>query len=334
MMQQSKMSSVSSVIKESWSFNRLLTAAVVMHILLIPVLLAAMLVDPKVITGVNGWIKPLKFAISGGIYGLTFGWFLTHVQGRRRWVQLAASVTGLALIVETTLISMQVVRGVASHFNVSTVFDGAVFSIMGIFIMLLALMNLLIAIFLLIQRQPDRIFAWGLRWGLIISLAGMYTGFLMTAGPTPEQASALQAGEAVSAVGAHSVGVADGGPGLPLLGWSTTGGDLRVAHFFGLHGLQILPLAAWLLTRQSAQRMLSELQRMALIWTVGASYLGLVSLLTWQALRGQPVLAIDGATALAYALLIGSTLAAGVIVVAARIGAKGKSPEYTAASGI
>ncbi|MEZ4657622.1 MAG: hypothetical protein R2911_08625 [Caldilineaceae bacterium] len=317
---------------KAWRFNRLLTTAVVLHFLLIPIILIAMFVDPKIITGINGWIKPLKFAISGGIYGLTFGWFLTYVSGRRRWVQLAANVTGLALLAETTLITMQVVRGVASHFNVSTTFDGAVFSTMGLFILLLALMNLLTAIFLLFQHLPDRVFAWSLRLGLLISLAGMVTGFLMTAGPTPAQATALAAGETINAIGAHSVGVADGGPGLPLLGWSTAGGDLRVAHFFGLHGLQVLPLLGWLLTRRRARQLLAEGQRYALVWAAGLSYLGWVILLTWQALRGQPLLALDAATVWAYALLIGYTLLAVFAILVSHIGVAA-GEKYGAASG-
>jgi hypothetical protein len=95
--------------------------------------------------------------------------------------------------------------------------------------------------------------------------------------------------------GAHSVGVADGGPGLPLVGWSTVGGDLRVAHFVGLHALQFLPLLAWLL-RLRPFAALGVAGRLALVRIAGWGYLGAILLLTWQALRGQSVIAPDALT--------------------------------------
>ena len=92
--------------------------------------------------------------------------------------------------------------------------------------------------------------------------------------------------------GGHSVGLPDGGPGLFFVGWSTTGGDLRIAHFVGLHALQVLPLLAALL----AQRTVADALRTRIVWSVAVGYLGLVLLLTWQALRAQPLLAPDGVT--------------------------------------
>ncbi len=79
------------------------------------------------------------------------------------------------------------------------------------------------------------------------------------------------------------------------------GGDLRVPHFFGLHALQVLPLIGGLLALDWTRRRLSERQRLALVWTAGLGYLGLVLLLTWQALRGQSIVAPDALTLAAFA---------------------------------
>ncbi|RIK43815.1 MAG: hypothetical protein DCC55_04525 [Chloroflexi bacterium] len=295
-------------IRRAWAANWLLTLAGLAHLALIPLFLVAWAVDPSTILGQPAWVKPLKFALSGGIYAFTFLWLLGYVRGWPRFKQFAAGATGVALLVETSLIAMQVIRGTASHFNAATVFDATVFSIMGGFITLIALLNLGLAILLLGQRLPDPVFAWGLRLGVLISFAGMAVAFLMTAGPTPAQRQLLAAGEPVTAIGAHSVGVEDGGPGLPLVGWSTEGGDLRVPHFVGLHGMQMLPLVGWVLTRPAMRRRLPQAHRLVLVWTAGLNYLGLTLLLTWQALRGQPLTAPDGATWSAFALLAGTVL--------------------------
>jgi hypothetical protein len=108
------------------------------------------------------------------------------------------------------------------------------------------------------------------------------------------------------------VGVPDGGPGLAFVGWSTTGGDLRIGHFVGMHALQVLPLLAAGLAAVGRDR-LDEAARVRIVQIAAAAYAGFVVLVTWQALRGQPLLAPDAITIAALAALLlgaGAALAA------------------------
>lgn len=291
-----------NLLHAAWTFNKGLAVSILFSIVSIPFVLLAMWLDPVVITGVNGWIKPLKFLISSFIYTATFLWLLTYVQGWRRLVQFTAWFAGLALIIENVLIVVQVLRGTSSHFNASTVLDGAIFSTMGTLIFTLAALNLVVAIRLIFQKMENRVFAWALRLGLLITVAGMLVAALMTS-PTPQQLEKVKATSEMPIVGAHSVGVADGGPGLPLVGWSTEGGDLRIPHFVGLHALQVIPLVGWLLTRRRYTERWRTGQRLALVWVAGLGYLGWMGLLTWQALRGQSIIAPDDLTMLAFTAL-------------------------------
>lgn len=308
-----------SLLRNAWCFNWPLTLTVLINLLLVPLMLAALLLDPVAITGVNGWIKPLKFTLSIAIYAGTFLWLLTLVQGRQRAVQIAANVTALALLVEIALIIVQVLRRTTSHFNFSTPFDAAVFSSMGALITLVAVANLLLGIWLLFQRMPDPVLAWSVRLGVLITFVGMLVAYLMTSGPTPAQLAAMQAGQPLTIMGAHSIGVEDGGRGLPLLGWSTEGGDLRVGHFVGLHAMQVLPLLGFALTRSWAVRRWSHRQRTQLVWLGGAAYFGLTLIVTSQALRGQSIVAPDVVTLVAAgAGLAISAALAGVVLLRGR----------------
>jgi hypothetical protein len=189
---------------------------------------------------------------------------------------------------------------------------------MGTFIVFVWMMNLLLAVMLLRQRMPDRAFAWSLRFAVLISAVGMAAAFFMVM-PTPEQATAIASGYGPHIVGAHSVGVTDGGPGLPVFGWSTVGGDLRAAHFVGLHALQVLPFIGWLLTRRrSVGAQLAATDRLILVWTVGVAYLGLVLMLVWQALRGQSVISPDAKTITAAAILF-TAVAISILTTAVRV---------------
>lgn len=299
------------LLRRAWAFDVALTLVGVLMLLTLAVTVAGVLLDPRAITGAPAWLKPAKFAVSISIYTFTFLWLLTYVRGRRRLVKLVAGVTAVALATEEAIIVGQVVRGTTSHFNVGTPLDGALWRAMGILVVLVFVANLVVAVLLLIQNFPDPAFAWALRLGVFVSLVGMGLAFLMTL-PTSAQIAAAEAGGEMPIAGAHSVGVEDGGPGLPVVGWSTTGGDLRVAHFAGLHALQAMPLVGFLVAGLWAGR-LGVRHRVALVWTAGLAYLGLVLLLAWQALRGQPLIAPDAATLAALAAIcvagVGSAVA-------------------------
>ena len=284
-----------------WAFNKPLTLSVLLYLVLIPIYVVAAILDPRLITNAPAFVKPLKFILSSAIYLSTFLWLLTLVEGRKRWVQIAANVTAVGLLIENVIITSQAIRGIPSHFNTTTSLDSALFGIMGMIITVVAVLNLLLGIWLLIQKLPDPVIAWALRLGVMISFVGMLVAFIMTSTPTAAQLAQMEAGQAPSAIGAHSVGVEDGGPGLPFVGWSTVGGDLRVAHFIGLHGMQLIPLLGLFLSRR---RTLNQRQRVTLTVASGVAYLGWLVLLTWQALRGQSIVAPDALTWSAYGGLI------------------------------
>ncbi|MDQ6695163.1 MAG: hypothetical protein M3014_12215 [Chloroflexota bacterium] len=276
--------------------------------------LTGMALDPRIITGVPAWLKPAKFAISISIYSFTLLWLLTFVQGHTRLKTTVAGLTAAGFLIEMLIIVGQVMRGTTSHFNVSTPLDAALFAIMGVTIVIVWSMSILMAGMLVRQKISDGAFALSLRMGIIVAVAGMAVAFLMTQ-PTGTQIAAAQVGQGMPLLGAHSVGLADGGPGIPFLGWSTVGGDLRIPHFVGLHALQVLPFVGWLLSRRRFAP-LGNGRRKALVLTFSLSYMGVLLLLTWQALRGQSIVAPDGQTLQAFAALLSAT-ALGVLAVAA-----------------
>lgn len=297
-----------------WRRNAPLTALVVGMAAFLVISLIGLAVDSTMITGAPAWMKPLKFAISIAVYGATLLWMLTFIPDRPRLVAVVSWGLLIGFALEMVLIATQVVRGTTSHFNMATPFDAAVWNAMGGAIVAMWLLNVVVAVLLLRRRFAPASVVWGVRLGLIAALIGMAVAFLMTQ-PTPDQVAVMDAVGSSPIVGAHAVGVADGGPGLPIVGWSTTGGDLRAAHFFGLHALQGLPLLGLALARLGRPA-LSPRSRSQLVAIAGLAWIGLIVLLTWQALRGQSVVAPDSLTLAALAGLFGLTAIATAAVVA------------------
>ncbi|ANW21008.1 hypothetical protein [Streptomyces clavuligerus] len=295
----------------TWHRPLLLTAALLTA--LTAVCAIGLAVDDRTLTGAPIWLKPFKFSVSFLIYALSLAWMLSRSARARRLGHGAGTVVAAAVVVEMAIIVTQTVRGRRSHFNTETPLDSTLFTVMGNTIVVLWAASLVVAVLLIRSPLADRAGALALRLGALIALAGAALGFLMTRS-TPGQRADLRAGEDPTTVGAHSVGVPDGGPSMPLTGWSTTGGDLRIPHFVGLHALQLLPLLAFGLTLLAARlpRLRAAHTGPRLVLTAGAAYAALVALTTWQALRGQPLTDPDGATLGALAAIVTAT-AAGVL---------------------
>lgn len=265
---------------------------------------SALVLGDEVLAGQPIWAKPLKFSISFAAYGATLALLVGLLTRGRRVAWWAGSVLAVASVLEMVAIVGQVLRGRASHFNQQTPLDGAIYSAMGGLVAVIYLSTLVVGVLLLRAPVQDAALAWALRLGVVIAVLGLSVGFLMLM-PTPEQAAALAAGAQVDAVGAHAVGVTDGGAGLPFVGWSTTGGDLRVGHFLGMHALQVLPLLALGLGSRGGS--LDALTRLRIVQLAAAAYTGGVALTVWQALRGQPLTGPDSATLTAAAALLALT---------------------------
>ncbi|KAB1928635.1 hypothetical protein F8280_02600 [Micromonospora noduli] len=299
---------MTTVVRRAARWNRPLMFLVSVMAVLAVVTVVGILVDPRFLTGAPIWLKPFKFAVSFVLYGATLAWMLSLLPRRSRAVERAVVVIVAVAVVENAVIVGQVIRGQTSHFNDTTPLNTALFAAMGAAIMVLFFAHLVIGIVVLIQRIPDRVAATAVGWGLGLSLLGMLAAVPMA---LPMQDPGI---EGVS--GAHSVGVPDGGPGLPLVGWSTTGGDLRIGHFVGLHALQALPILAILLSRFATR--LDERTRARLLVVAGVAYGVLTVLLTWQALREQPLLRPDAVTLAAVAALVVATATATGLVLARR----------------
>ena len=223
--------------------------------------LVLMQFDDMQILGINRWIKPMKFFLSVGIMVWTMGWIMYYLQYKRA-VRTCSWLIVISMFIENFIITLQSARGERSHFNVHVPLNAMFFSIMGIFILLFTFTAIYIAILFFRQKQFSipLPYLWGIRLGLLVFIFFTSEGGMMVAKL------------------AHTIGGPDGGPGLPLVNWSTRYGDLRIAHFFGMHSLQILPLFGYYVAKNKNHTILFS-----------TIYFAFVMFLFVQALAGVPV---------------------------------------------
>jgi hypothetical protein len=299
--------------KSAFAWHRpLMTVAALMAVCIV-VCLVGLAVDHRQVTGTDAWLKPLKFSISILIYSVTWAWLIAHLPRWRRVAHVAGTVVAIALIVEQIAIVGAAAAGVSSHYNVSSGFSTLVWAVMATSITVLYLGTLLTTAIVFFLRLPTASVTLALRAGAVIALVGLGLAFLMT-GPTASQLADFQ-----GIAGAHTVGLPDGGPGLPLLGWSTVAGDLRIPHFIGMHALQVLPLFAIALGALGRhwRRLSADRTRYRLVVLATALYSAVVVLVTFQALAGQSIVRPSGVFLIA-GWLIGVLGAAAAVWILAR----------------
>ena len=275
---------------ESWS-PPLVRMALVSTVLLL-VALIGLAVDTRVITGAPAWLKPAKFGLSVAVYLLSLAWMVRDLP-RTPTLRRATSTIAWIITAEVLLICVQAARGTTSHFNVNTPIDSAIFSAMGLGIATVWIASAVILWQHWRAPSRDTSMAMALRFGLALNILGAGVGWTMTR-PFPGQIEAMQRGERPYIVGAHTVGARDGGPGLPVAGWSIEHGDLRVPHFLGMHALQVLPILL-LMVRGLRRTRNDAIERTVLVVATGACSIAFVAALM-QALRGLPLLPLTGSS--------------------------------------
>ncbi|WP_407520623.1 hypothetical protein PDL71_10220 [Lacibacter sp. MH-610] len=216
------------------------------------------------VLGINAWIKPMKFFLSIGILAFTMSWYMVYLNNRKA-VKRYSWVMILTMLIEMSIIIWQAANGRLSHFNISTQLYGILFQLMGIVITVFTLWTLYIGILFFKQKDFPPLLPQGYIWGIRLGIIW----FVIFAFEGGHMAAQL----------AHTIGAPDGSEGLPVLNWSKQYGDLRVTHFFGMHSLQVLPIAGFYFAKSKGQ-----LITLALVWFV------FVMLLYWQALAGYPLL--------------------------------------------
>lgn len=176
--------------------------------------LAMFLVDGGAWAGPVSWRKPVVFGLSLGVLSATLAWILRDFSLRPATAWTVALSVSAGSCIETFLISLQRWRGVASHFNDATSFDGAIWMGMGMAIALVAAPSVALAV-----RS-----AWPLA-------------------TQPSRAFAIRVGLALLFVGQAVVG------GVMMAAGAEGAGAYKAPHALALHGLQVLLVADWLLGR-------------------------------------------------------------------------------------
>jgi hypothetical protein len=209
---------------------------------------------------VNAWYKPFKFAVSTFLFAWSILWYCHYLHDfpirTFNWVVM------ICLGFEIVYIAWQASQGQTSHYNHTTPFYSFMFVLMAVAASVVTCFVAYVAFLFFTQGFPDlpNHYVWAIRFGLIVFVIFSFEGFVM--------------GSRLS----HTVGAANDNSNWWILGWSKSFGDLRVAHFVGMHALQVLPLVSYYLLKNTK-------------WTflLAVFYFLLATTTFVQAIQGRPL---------------------------------------------
>lgn len=258
------------IVAEFFNRQRALTIYSLVLLAFLVATFVAQMIDVRTFAGDNVWTKPSKFLFSVAVFALTCAWSFGYVRADRRTSPLLRA-TVAALIVagsfEILYIAWQAAQGQASHFNHSTPFHAIMYGLMGVGAVVLVGTTLPLA--WEITRRPVAGLRPDYRASVVI---GLILCFVLGGGLGGYMAQ--QPGHAVGAVGGQ----------LPIFGWNRSGGDLRIAHFLGIHAQQAIPMIAIIASTAASG------WRWAAVVGGSALYVALTALLFAQAVSGLPLL--------------------------------------------
>jgi hypothetical protein len=217
---------------------------------------------PIMVTGANAWYKPVKFALSIGTLCWTMAWY-TYEIGLPLQVKYYSWAMITLLGYDLLYISIQAARGQTSHHNTGTLLYAALTAGLAIAAVAATLYTAYIGLLFWVKplQELPKYYLWSIRLGIALFAIFALEGGLMGAN------------------GSHTIGGPDGETGLPFLGWSRKYGDPRIAHFIGMHALQLLPLLAWYVLKDKR-----------LVFATAVIYAGLAIFVLIQAIGGKALI--------------------------------------------
>lgn len=184
--------------------------------------------------GNSDFLKPFKFALSIALFSWTMAWYIFELRDQKAVAFYSWAVVA-TLGFEIVYISVQAARGQLSHYNTSSPFYATMTILMGVVAAILSFWTLYIGfIFFTSEVKPiPDYYLWAIPVSIILFVIFAFQGGIM--------------GARLS----HSVGQPEPGAVLPVVGWNTRSGDLRVAHFIGMHALQVIPILSWFVLKNT-----------------------------------------------------------------------------------